>query len=141
MLSICVPYTEVVQDRLQWNYVFVNWNIDKFYFYLPTTFPENENWHTGWPLVEKTCVYINSYSDITESLVYITPKTSSTMVGETNIKDFTHPNDCCYVFGDNNSGIRSDLPGNKIYIDTISELFCWQSATITLFDRMCKNAN
>lgn len=140
MLSLCVPSSTRTESnsRIQWDYIFGSWNIDKIYFINDGQVLNDED---SMFLRDKEVISILNYSEIVEKIVLISPLDSQGTKGEINLKDYTHPIDCCYLFGSNNSSINTSLNCDKVYIDTLLHLFSWTSAGITLYDRTCKNGN
>jgi len=144
MLSVCIPYSNQSEYRLQWNYIFNNWSIDKIYFIGENIYPESNEWALHFAVRNKTLEFISSYSKILEPLIVVSPKEAKYLPGETSLSTYTHPNDCCYCFGNNDGFLQIDTDTtiqNKIYIDTVGELFSWTSAGIVLYDRVTKNGN
>ena len=140
MSSICVPYSLDVNERHQWNYVFNNWDIDTIYL-LGDASTEMDTWCSHALLRTKTVQLIDSISKISETLVLITPKTSSIVKGETDLATYTH-SDCCYIFGSNdNTEFKEMIDGDKVYIETLNELYSWNAACIVFYDRMVKSGN
>ena len=87
---------------------------------------------------------ISAYSSITETITYITPPTARNVVGDINLKTYNHPADnVCYVIGPNDGDMVSDIVGDKVFIETSSNLqmYNWVALAITLYDRDCKRGN
>lgn len=141
MSSICVPHCVDQAERQQWNYVFNNWSIDTIYLLCDVNF-DDDTWSSHALLRLKTVQLIKSISEISEPLVLITSKTSSIIKGEIDLSTYIHPNNCCYMFGNNdNTEFKETIVGDKVYIETLNELYNWSSACIVFYDRMVKSGN
>lgn len=141
MYSICVPYIKNSDERYQWNYVFKNWNFNKIYFLCDVDLEENL-WASAPLLRNFNTITISSMSEISEALIYVTPKDSSVLKGVNNLTTFNHPEECCYAFGSNSYPYFTEIEtGTTVYIDVIDELFSWCAASIVFYDRNMKNGN
>ncbi len=124
----------------QWSYVLEHFHYDKIY----VVGNDAENSIFAYKcFTNGTYSLVNSYNDITENLVYITPQNSN-FAGTVNLKDYTHPADnVCYVFGTNNDGISSTVEGDKVYIDAHTDLplYNWVACAVVGYDRSMKIGN
>ena len=140
MFSLCVPMPENSLEKDQWNYIFSCWDIDSVFILSEEKNKENDNWYLHFSMRNKNVEYIRTYFDINLPLVYLTPKTAA-FKGEILLDSYVHPEKCCYIFGKNNSIMKSNIKGDKVFIDTKRNLYSWVAAGITIFDRLNKNGN
>lgn len=135
-VSVCITHEEDSSNTFdnQWAYVLSNFMPDKVYI----KGIDPEDGFLNYKIFQRiTPVLISNYSEIAEDLVFLSPQTSTTKPGTINLKDFTHPASCCYVFGANNGELTSDQPGDAVYIqtDTTDELFNFMVYAIVAWDR------
>lgn len=145
MLGLCVPSSTRLEStqRTQWDYVFGSWNVDKIYFMKDDETAANfiEHEETSSFTRDKSIFLIDDYSEILEHRVLFSPLDSQGTKGETNLKDYTHIENCCYIFGSNNKSITILSNCDKVYIETDLHIFSWVAASIAMYDRHCKNGN
>ena len=135
-VSVCITHEEDLSNTFnnQWAYVLSNFKPDKVYIKgidAEDRFLNYKIFQTIPPII------ISDYSEIAEDIVFLSPPTSAIKPGTINLKDFTHPASCCYVFGANNGELSSDQPGNVVFIqtDNTDELFNFMVYAIVAWDR------
>lgn len=137
MISICLhtPVNEELQN--QWDYVLNNFMVDQIYV-------------VGGNIkskIFKNATYINDYSEIkSKNIVLCSPDNAREVQGEISLIEFSHPDDCCYVFGRDDGYFKSNDFQNidlhkKVYIPMSNDLDMYShvAAAVFLFDRKVKN--
>ena len=63
--------------------------------------------------------------------------------GDVSLKDFTHPEECIYWFGDSHNIVKpEEIPNNiahKVYIPMNGEVHSYVAGAMVLWDRIIKN--
>lgn len=150
MLKVCLCYEEEYQYPMNgapasvdhWDVLFNIFQPDKIYV---VNLPEESPWlmHKYVRSLGDNFVRLNSYDDIPDSehLVFLSPPNARNIQGITNLKDYTHPEDCVYVYGPDCADLNCSKTGDKIYIESKSDqqFFAWYAAAITFYDRQVKN--
>jgi hypothetical protein len=145
MLAACVYYTEDEFFQNQWDYVLLNFGIEKVYVYVGDIEHfdiSNDRWlKYHRPTKNIGFTLINSYSEIVEDRVFLNSLNSETMPGIINIENYKHPENACYIFGSDSGMFYSDLAGERVYIPSCSDLdmYSWVAAATVFYDRKLKN--
>ena len=91
-------------------------------------------------------VQVENANEVPGTLVLLAPVLGRYVQGEVAIQDFQHPEDCCYMFGGDNSTMSDDFlagrdPEHKVFIPTDSrdDMYSFMAGAITLYDRLIKN--
>ena len=147
-VSICITHegTSGTFSRLnfenQWSYLFEIIVPDKIYIKNAIIEDGECSWINDPIFTTVPYSLITDYSEITESITYLTSENSTLMPGEINLKDYVHPvSNVCYAFGANDSNLVSDVIGDKVYIETSNDwqYYNWNVASILFYDRRVKN--
>lgn len=77
-------------------------------------------------------------------LVVLSAQNGKYIQGEINLKDYQHPIDAIYFFGDDNTSLSQSDIGNvtdydKVYIPIEENVWSAQAMAIVLYDRQLKN--
>jgi len=149
MYSVCIHYDNCGQafstemGNCQWAYLFLHFTPDKIYIVQDETNQKG----IGELLKEEVFTYvptklISDYSEISENLIFMTPKNAQHVKGDKDLTTYRHANNVCYIFGKNENHLQTDLEGDKVYIDAGDvPMFNWCAAAITLYDRKFKNGD
>lgn len=134
--SVCITHEENDSNFFynQWSYSLNNFRPDKIYI----LGIDSEHSFLNYKIFQVvTPILISSYNEIVEQRVFLSPQNSTTMPGQINLKDFTHPETCCYIFGANNSDMSSTADGDVVYIptSTTDNMFNWVTYSVLSWDR------
>lgn len=141
MFGVCLTYVKEYEDHLVdcWDMVFLQNKPDKVYV---IDLPEDHFWlnHKFIRSLGDNFIRISSYDEIKEHKVLLSPKSSLHMPGDINLKDYTHPENCTYIFGSDIGHINEDIKGDYVFIESKSDIqyFSWIAGAITLYDRLSK---
>lgn len=99
-----------------------------------------------WATPFNGAIEVATAEDIPGTLVLMAPPNGKNYQGSTTLADFTHPADCCYVFGYDQKDLSAAEMGARelaysVYIptDTTDQMFSWVAAAVTLHDRRAKD--
>lgn len=77
-------------------------------------------------------------------VILVQPQDGTYVQGDTNLVDFTHPDDCVYLFGGTHGNLELDFePDAKLYIphQPTWNLYAPQAVAIVLYDRYVKRGD
>lgn len=132
MFALCFAYENNDHTRNEWSYLCEWFNVASTFEYGK---PESVK---GTPHT----VAIDSMADLPDQpLVVLSPENGRHIQGDIVLRDFEHPDDAIYVFGNNHlhmseSPLFAGRDYSSVYIPTNkAEMFAVFAATLTLYDR------
>ena len=136
MVGVCFSVSTVAFQQ-QWDYVLCNFEPDEIYVLgeLPDATTLN-----------KKCTNITTADDFPDvPLVLLAPDNGRYIQGTTSLDEFTHPEDCIYMYGSdalymNEEFLGKRKPDHIVYIDTDTkdDMYSFVSYGVVMYDRRVK---
>ena len=136
MISVCFStHTSTLQQ--QWDYVLCNFVPDEIY--VIGSLPEDTS-------LGKKAIVVQSAAELPDlPIVLLAPDNGRYIQGTTSLGDFTHPDDCIYMFGSDSKYMSEDFLGERtpdhiVYIDTDTndDMYSFVSYGVVMHDRGSK---
>ena len=140
MIGVCFKYNPGYKSLLREQYYELTKAFPDLEVYereVPNNEPPNYN---GYPINK-----VNNADDLPSvKLVILSSKDAREIKGTINLKDFTHPKNVIYYFGDDQGSLTQDKIGNTtdydiVYIPIDHSIWSSQAMAIVLYDRKIKN--
>jgi len=140
VIAVAFSYTEAEGLLKQWEYVLSHFRVDALYC-VGTTAPPR-----GFVLGAATCVQTGAELPQDMSLVLLAPLTGRIVQGTTSLVNFTHPENACYWFGDDDGNFDPDelyggrQPDHIVYVptDTADQMYSHVTWAVVAWDRQRK---
>jgi len=139
--GVCFNFEDQLLYRDQWIVVCDNYLPDYVYDRNPPDV-ELDDIYYKWTPVDSISDGIARGTAEGLTPVLITPLNAQIIPGEISLKDYTHPTNALYVFGDDNNTLDNDYGiTDKVYVHSLNQQVTYWSfmvASIVLFDRVSK---
>lgn len=144
MFGVCLCPHRNDEVNNQWSYVLTSWPPADVYLHAAISNPFELKGNRLKHLRDAVCVKTLSELPSDQEIVLLASKQGLYVSGKTSLVDFDHPENCIYVFGNDDDLMTAEFFGDRtpdhiVYIPTNEELSSHTAGAIVLYDRATKN--
>jgi hypothetical protein len=134
MFDVCIVSSQEAHWEQQWSYLLSHFKPRDIYV-IGAELERRVKPFTDY-------IHIQTAEEIKNTLVLLAPQSGRYVQGEVSLRGFPHPQDCCYMFGNDHTNMSEDYLGTRkpehlVYIptETTDQMYSFMAGAITLWDR------